>query len=328
MCIIFDYKTKMRKRIFRVANPIVGPATTAVVGGLLGESAAESIAPAIGQFVGKKVEELATDTKGSVGIQEYSNIIDRLTALIPEYYGDSNKLKNYLGENGFFANPTSAIKTLTTLYKFITAAKTFIPQSDMPNAALKYAVELFRKTNSYETVNSSLSELAENSISFGNDVYVMLLAGDPDLDPGARRNMNRLATLLTISKSFGKEIDSKTLANLQKISNNNVAFFGPKSKDFLNFSALRDASSARNLANLEKSLAVFNVMKPNILESEAAAKKVADIIKDSANSSIGEQFMQKPGVRFLFDAFVAFDKLKDSASLGKAFSEARGEGFK
>ena len=38
--------------------------------------------------------------------------------------------------------------------------------------------------------------------------------------------------------------------------------------------------------------------------------------------------MEKPGVRFLFDAFVSFDKLKDSASLGKAFSEARGEGFK
>lgn len=318
----------MRKNIFRVATDVIGPATTAVVGGLLGGSAAESVAPAVGQFVGEAASELTKDTSPQQKLQDYSNIIDKLTAVIPSANNNSNELKEVLAQQGFFANPEQAILTLNTLYKFIIASRNFVPEKSTPDVALRYMIELYRKSNSYQLVNENLNNLTENARHFGNNVYTILLSGDSNLSDEQRQKMSDVSQLLAIAQNIGKTIDSSTLSSLEKIQQNNVQFFGPKSKDFMNFSILRDKMSVRKLQTLEKSLALFNVMKPLILDSEEQARKLSKTITDYANSDMGSSIVHNEQIKLLFEIFVTIGKVKDSASLGKAFEEARGEGFK
>jgi hypothetical protein len=318
----------MRKRIFRVANPVVGPAATAVVGGLLGGTAAESLAPAIGQFVGQTAEEMVKDTSPQLSLQDYTNIIDKLSAVIPSVAGNSKQLKEILAQQGFFANEQQAILTLNTLYKFIIASRNFVPEKDTPDVALRFMIELYRSSNNYQLVNDNLNNLTENSRHFGNNVYTILLSGDSTLSLEQRQKMSDVSQLLTIAQNLGRPVDSNTLNSLERIQQNNVQFFGPKSKDFMNFSILRDKASVRAVTDLERSLSTFNVLMPLTLQSEEQARQLSQAVKEFADSDLGYMITQNSAIRALFTTFVGLGKLKDSVSLGKALEEARGGGFK
>jgi len=318
----------MRKKIFRVANPVAGPAATAVVGGLLGGTAAESLAPAIGQFVGQTAEEMVKDTSPQLSLQDYTNIIDKLSAVIPSVAGNSKQLKEILAQQGFFANEQQAILTLNTLYKFIIASRNFVPEKDTPDVALRFMIELYRSSNNYQLVNDNLNNLTENSRHFGNNVYTILLSGDSTLSLEQRQKMSDVSQLLTIAQNLGRPVDSNTLNSLERIQQNNVQFFGPKSKDFMNFSILRDKASVRAVTDLERSLSTFNVLMPLTLQSEEQARQLSQAVKEFADSDLGYMITQNNAIRALFTTFVGLGKLKDSVSLGKALEEARGGGFK